>query len=341
MTRIARRRWSIDPECEVDGIAAGPSGPIVIHGYDPPAGGKWVDDVIPGKVIGFDRQSGARLWASPCEVGYGRGFGAGFDAEGALVILGPSQSGHRMTRMEARDGVLLGVEAVPEFDEAHVADDLCICVGPTSISGILTAAMIPAWRFKKDGYRIHRAARAGDRLFATYSKKQGKTQGLLALNALDGTFEGELTPPEQKPIVGLCASSEVVAMVVDDLEAALPPEQARDLMLRRLTQDEDATGDGPAPGLVVLDASEPSRVLWFEDLSAGRDDDYVEPTVQIDSGKLYIARGALLAIRDQLTGRSLGEAVVPGLDEFVAWGIADGAFVVAEENRATVYEVPD
>ncbi|MEO0652518.1 MAG: hypothetical protein AAFZ65_17730, partial [Planctomycetota bacterium] len=332
MNRSARRRWSTDPECEIDGIVVGPSGPIVLHGYDPPAGGKWVDDVIPGKVLGYDRQSGERLWASPCEVGYGRGFGAGFDSEGALVILGPSQGGHRISRMSASDGVLLGVEAVPEFDEAHVADDLCICVGPTSITGVLTAAMIPAWHFKKAGYRFHRAARAGNRLYVTYSKKQGKTLRLLALDAVEGSFLGEITPPDQKGIIGLCASAEAVAMVVDDLEAALPPEQARDFMLRRLTQDDDASGEGPAAGVLVFDGADPTRILWFEDLSGGGDDGFDEPTVRIDSGKLYVARGALLEVRDQLTGRSLGEVVVPGLDEFVAWGISDGAFLMAEET---------
>ena len=49
----------------------------------------------------------------------------------------------------------------------------------------------------------------------------------------------------------------------------------------------------------------------------------------------------LLEVRDQLTGRLLGDLVVPGLDEFVAWSVADGAFLVAEETRATVFEVPD
>ena len=93
--------------------------------------------------------------------------------------------------------------------------------------------------------------------------------------------------------------------------------------------------------MVVFDASDPTRVLWFDDLAGEADDEFDEATVRIDSGKLYIASGALLQVRDQLTGRSLGQVLVPGLDEFVDWSVSDGAFLIAEETRATVYEVPD
>ena len=43
MTRTARRRWSREFQGEIDGIAMGATGPIFLHGYDPPAGGKWID----------------------------------------------------------------------------------------------------------------------------------------------------------------------------------------------------------------------------------------------------------------------------------------------------------
>ena len=49
MTRTARRRWTRELANEVDGLAVGESGPVLVHGYEPPAGGKWVDDVIPGR----------------------------------------------------------------------------------------------------------------------------------------------------------------------------------------------------------------------------------------------------------------------------------------------------
>jgi hypothetical protein len=344
MTRSARRRWSTDPDFEIDGLALAADGPVVVHGYEPPAGGKWADDVIPGKVQAYDRQTGARIWGSPCEVGYGRGFGAGFDAQGALVILGPGQSGHRIARMSLEDGVLLGVERVPEFDEALVGPDLCVCVGPTSISGVLTEAMTEAWRFRKEGLRFHRAARCGDEVFVVFSSKGSRTQGLLVLDALEGRFVRELLPPNQKAILGLSAGQQALAMVVEDLESALPPEAARDYMLRRLMQEsgDEPLSEGPALGLVVLSPRPGQAPLWFEDLRpAPGDDELLDPTVRFDSGKLYLARGAMLDVRDALTGRELGSAVVPGLDEFVAWSVADGAFLVAEETRATVFEIPD
>ena len=87
MTHTARRRWTRELSSEVDGIAVGDSGPILLHGYDPPAGGRWIDSAIPGKLASLDRSTGEVLWVSPCEVGYGRGFGAGF-GEGDEVKAG-------------------------------------------------------------------------------------------------------------------------------------------------------------------------------------------------------------------------------------------------------------
>ena len=78
MTRTARRRFTRELPSVVDGIAFTDTGPVLLHVYDPPAGGMWVDDVIPGKLAALDRHTGETLWLSPCEVGYGRGFGAGF-----------------------------------------------------------------------------------------------------------------------------------------------------------------------------------------------------------------------------------------------------------------------
>ncbi len=54
MTDTAKRRWSRELESEVDGIEFGINGPVLLHGYAPPAGGKWIDDVIPGKLGAFD-----------------------------------------------------------------------------------------------------------------------------------------------------------------------------------------------------------------------------------------------------------------------------------------------
>ena len=47
---------------------------------------------------------------------------------------------------------------------------------------------------------------------------------------------------------------------------------------------------------------------------------------------------ALLEVRDGLTGRSLGDWVVPGLDERVAWRVSQGAGLLAEERRVVLIE---
>ena len=67
MTRTARRRWSREFQGEVDGIVLGEAGPVFLHGYDPPAGGKWIDNVIPGKLGAFDRNNGdPKHGPNPC-----------------------------------------------------------------------------------------------------------------------------------------------------------------------------------------------------------------------------------------------------------------------------------
>ena len=55
MTKTARRRWSREFTSEVDGIAIGSGGPVLVHLYDQPAGDKWIDDAIPGKLALLDQ----------------------------------------------------------------------------------------------------------------------------------------------------------------------------------------------------------------------------------------------------------------------------------------------
>ena len=69
-------------------------------------------------------------------------------------------------------------------------------------------------------------------------------------------------------------------------------------------------------------------------------EDIPEVAVAADSGKLYVVKGALLEVRDGLTGRSLGDWVVPGLDERVSWRVSQGAALLAEERRVSVFELP-
>lgn len=343
MTRSARRRWSRDLSSEVDGIAFGATGPVVLHGYDPPAGGKWFDSVIPGKVGAFDRQSGEPLWTSPCEVGYGRGFGAGLGEQGELVILGPSGSGHRIARMSMQTGEVLGVAPTAEFDSAIVEPDLCVCVSAKRVTALLTTPMAETWTFHREGQRYHLVARVGDRVFVVFSYQGKKGQGVLVLDAHTGRYGGELVEPKQPVVHAIGAANGQLALLVEDLEAILPEDLGRQMALERLLAEDPDSPESPPEegggGLVVLDpkAAPGGAPRWFQRLAA----DAVEGSMVLDSGKLYTASGALLSVRDGLTGRLLGELAVPGLDESVAWGIRQGAFLLAEETRASVFEIPD
>ena len=344
MTRTARRRWTRELESEVDGVLFGARGPVVLHGYDPPAGGKWVEDVIPGKLGAFDRQTGERKWLAPCEVGYGRGFGAGFGPDDDVMVLGPGQGGHRIARVALETGELLGIEPLPEFDMALVGADLAVCVCPTQLVGVLTPTLQTIWTYRASGMRFHRAARDGELLFAAFSKKGSRSQGVLVLKAEGGDKVAELVPPSQPAIEGLEAADGLLVMLVADLLASLPDEQQRDLQLKKLLAEDagdmPSSSTGPVPGILAWNTSRPkdARVAWYQELEGA---EAGEATIAMDSGKVYVARGTQVAVLDALSGRSLGDAVVPGLDEHVAWAVREGAFLLAEENRVSVYEIPD
>ena len=80
--------------------------------------------------------------------------------------------------------------------------------------------------------------------------------------------------------------------------------------------------------------------LWFRVLDTRKVDELPEVSLQGDSGKLYLERGAFLEVVDAWTGRELGEWTVPGLDEKIAWQVMDGAGLLAEETRVSVFELP-
>ena len=75
-------------------------------------------------------------------------------------------------------------------------------------------------------------------------------------------------------------------------------------------------------------------------MGTGPVDEIPEASISADSGKLYLVSGAMLEARDLLSGRTLGEWTVPGLDERVCWSVGSGAGLLAEENRLTIYELP-
>jgi outer membrane protein assembly factor BamB len=345
MTRSARRRWSRDLESLVDGLAAGPSGPIAVHTFDAPAGDKWADDVIPGKVALLDRSNGETLWSSPCEVGYGRGFGAGFATSGDVVVLGPSQSGHAIVRMAAHNGELLGVERVPEFDEALVDAELSICVCANQILAFDTNDMAPRWSHKPKDIRFHGALRSADRVLVVQSRKGSRDQGIVSLDARTGRVVAEILEPRPGAFYGAAAGDGLLVVPVADVERDLPAEQVRELALARLVatqddddlEDEDDDGGGRRPGLVAYRADAPGRPVWCRALPRSED----ETVLAVDSGKVYAVRGTTALVHDLATGRELGSAIVPGLDEAIAWLPRNGAFIVAEENRISVFEMPD
>jgi hypothetical protein len=340
MTGTARRRWTRELESEVDGIAFGRTGPVLVHGYDPPAGGMWIDDVIPGKLGALDRHTGETLWSSPCEVGYGRGFGAGIGGEDDVIVLGPSTQGHRIVRMSLRNGELIGVADIEPFDEALVFGDLCYSVAPGRISTIVTAALTEAWDYSREGERYHHLVRSGDRAYVVFTSSASGRQGVLCLDAETGERLGLVLKPTLPVIHGLAVNEDGLVVLTRDLSNALPREVVTQFMLDLAHRDVDATLDTLSLLALALGSRPGDAPLWYEILSTQPVDDIPEVSITADSGKLYLVKGALLDVRDTLTGRRLGDWAVPGLDESIAWQVADGAGLLAEETRISVFELP-
>jgi hypothetical protein len=341
MTKTARRRWSREIESEVDGIAIGSSGPVLLHGYDPPAGGMWIDSAIPGKVALLDRGSGERVWSSPCEIGYGRGFGAGFGKEGEVIVLGPSSAGYRIVRMSPTNGALMGAAEIEAFDQADVAPDLCICVAADRVTAIDTTAMVEVWRHAREGERYHQVGRQGERVFVVYSDRKSGQRGLLCLETQSGEALGPTLAAGPMAIHDMAVDEGGVILVAGDLSSALGADDLSEYLARLAEQD---LNQRDVLSLVALPraAAEGDSPLWYEFLSADafEADDGLEASISCDSGKLYLIRGADLEVRDALSGRLLGGWTVPGLDERVAWKVCEGAGLLAEETRISIFELP-
>jgi len=344
MTSTARRRWSRELESEVDGIAIGTTGPILLHGYDPPAGGKWIDDVIPGKLGALDRNSGELLWLAPCEVGYGRGFGAGIGSDGQALVLGPSAHGHRIVRMSLTDGELLDAGDIPAFDAAEVGPDICLCSTAKRVFAVDPRAMVEAWEFSREGERYHTTARSGDRAYVVYTKLATGMQGVLILDAETGTFEGTLIEPNQPVVHELCVTSDIVVVLTSDLARLLHGDEIHDLDTELAAFGTESTLAGGRDTLSLLalraDGASGDAPLWFRVLETSPVGEIPDVSILGDSGKIYLERGAYLEAVDALSGRRLGEWTVPGLDDRIAWYVVDGAGLLAEETRVSVFELP-
>jgi hypothetical protein len=340
MTRTAKRRFTREVQNTVDGIAFGATGPVLVHEYDPPAGGMWIDDVIPGKLSALDRATGEVAWSSPCEVGYGRGFGAGIGREDDAIVLGPSSKGHVVARMSLKNGELLGAGPIDAFDEALVFGDLCFCVTPRRIFAISPSAMSEAWEYSRPGERYHHVARSGGKLFVVYTHASGKRQGVLRLDAETGEFEAEVLAPHQPVVHGIAANADGVVLLTRDLASALPAELTPQFMLELSRRPDGATSDTLSLLALPPNSSAGDAPLWYEIVSTQPADEIPEVSITADAGKLYLVKGALLEVRDTLTGRLLGDWAVPGLDESVAFQVGDGAGLLAEETRVSVFELP-
>lgn len=324
MTRTARRRWSREFQGEIDGIALGDSGPVILHGYDPPAGGKWIDSVIPGKLGAYDRSSGEVLWLSPCEVGYGRGFGCGLGEEDDVVILGPSNQSHRIARMSLVSGELIGASEIGAFDQGLVWGDMCLTVTPQRVTGILTSAMIEVWKYARDGERYHLAGRVGSHAYVVYTDTARKRQGVLRLDMESGEQVDTFLDPE-RPVIHDLLCSEDLAVLLSGNRVPPRPGQA---------------GGPEELRLEAFRTRESSAFPLWREVLAEESDELPDVSISLDSGKLYLARGAMLEVRDGVSGRMLGELTMPGLDERVAWKVSQGAGLLAEETRASVFELP-
>jgi outer membrane protein assembly factor BamB len=315
---------------------------VLLHGYDQPAGGRWVDSAIPGKLGAYDRASGEQLWLSPCEVGYGRGFGAGFGGADDALVLGPSSSGssgHRIARMALGNGELIGVGEVPAFDEAEVWADVCVCVSAKRVVAIDSQTLRVRWSYDREGERYHHIGRSGDRIFVVYTQTATKKQGVLALDAESGDFQAVVLQPTSARIHDLVVEPGALVLLIGDVTAVLSNESLLELLQKH--PDRDAAELRGLALYALAPQRSSSKPLWFDIFQSPDDeDDLPEVSIGSDDGKLYVVRNAFLEVRDGLTGRALGEWAVPGLDERVAWKVCQGAGVLAEETRVSVFELP-
>lgn len=340
MTTTAKRRWSRELETEVDGIAFSSTGPVLLHGYDPPAGGKWIDDVIPGKLGAFDRSTGDRLWIAPCEVGYGRGFGAGVGQQGQVIVLGPSQGGHRIVRMAMADGELLDSADTEPFDDAEVHPEVVVCSNARSVWGLDTLTLHEGWRYGREGERYHGLAVAGEHVFVVVSSTESGKYGVVRLSASTGSFEGYLLQPVMPLIRGIGASGSTVAIVTCELEFLLDVDNRMEFMMQLASHPDEGPRDTLSVAAMRGDAVSGEAPLWYRILETSPVDDLPDVSITADSGKFYLERGAHLEAVDGLSGRSLGSWTVPGLDEKVGFRVVEGAGLLAEETRVSVFELP-
>ena len=189
----------------------------------------------------------------------------------------------------------------------------------------MTSPMLEVWSFSREGERYHIAARRGSSVYVVYSDTNRKRQGVLRLDVESGDFERTFISPEYPVIHDMVCGESTAILLVGN---RVPGRFVRASSAEELRIEAFAIEDSePAP-------------LWREVVANESHDELPDVSVALDSGKLYIARGAMLEVRDGLSGRVLGELTLPGLDERVDWKVSQGAGFLAEETRASVFELP-
>lgn len=277
---------------------------------------------------------------APCEVGYGRGFGAGMLSEEAAVILGPGSAGQPLiTHVALANGEVTGAREIPAFDEATVASDLCICLSAPHLFAVDTISMEKSWAYAREGERYHHMARVDDRLLVVFSNRDSGRYGVLRLDAETGEFDGILIDPLQPIIHDIAATGEVLVALTAELSSALPDECLGSYAMSMTEHPGGGAMDTLSLLAVPIDGQPSSTPNWHRILETGPVDELPEASILADSGKLYLERGSFLEARDMLSGRELGTWTVPGLDERLAWNVINGAGVLAEETRISVFEL--
>jgi hypothetical protein len=99
--------------------------------------------------------------------------------------------------MSLQSGELLAAADLPTFDEALVAEDVCVVSAVKRVSAVDTQTLREKWRYTREGERYHHIGRSGNRVFVVYSGESRK-KGVLALDATPASSPRS-TAPEGDP----------------------------------------------------------------------------------------------------------------------------------------------
>jgi hypothetical protein len=146
--------------------------------------------------------------------------------------------------------------------------------------------------------------------------------------------------PSVTVVHAIAVTEGVLVALTCDLDRVLPPEALAEFTLELARHPDQGPRDNLSLLALRVDARPGDMPLWYEILETRQVDELPEVSISADSGKVYVERGALLEARDALTGRALGEWTIPGLDDQIAWQVVDGAGLLAEETRVSVFELP-